>query len=60
MRHSLHEESLAALDLALAAHGSERLVLLEHTLHLHRMAIEADRATSPANSNEPEATDRQA
>jgi hypothetical protein len=54
MRRSLHEEALAALDLALAASGAERQMLLEHALVMHQVALEADGAAGHANNNEPD------
>jgi len=60
MRRSLHEEALAALDLALAAGGAERQLLLEHALVMHQVALEADQAAEHANNNEPEGQRRRA
>jgi len=60
MRRSLHEEALAALDLALAASGAERQMLLEHAMVIHQAALEANRSGEHANSNEPKGQRRRA
>jgi hypothetical protein len=51
---------LAALDLALAATGAERQMLLEHAMVIHQAALEAEKAVAHANSNEPEGNRRRA
>jgi len=60
MRRTLHDEALAALDLALAATGAERQMLLEQAMVIHQAALEADQSVQHANSNEPERPRRRA